>query len=54
MPLHAEQSDKQSVEQRKPYNQPQLQVYGDLRALTQAHGSPTKPDSASRTAGTRP
>jgi hypothetical protein len=36
------------------YVKPQLEVYGDLRALTRNVGSPTRPDSSvSRTAGTR-
>jgi asparagine synthase (glutamine-hydrolysing) len=54
MPLHADEPVKPEVDERQSYSRPQLQVYGDLRAVTQAHGIPTKPDSSSRTAGTRP
>ena len=40
--------------ERKVYSQPRLEVFGDLRALTQNTGLKTKPDSTvSRTAGTR-
>jgi hypothetical protein len=52
--MPTEESAKPSSEERKSYSQPRLQVYGDLRALTQAQGLPTKPDGLTRTAGTRP
>jgi len=43
------------TEDRGAYCPPRLEVYGDLRALTQAHGIPTKPDSTvSRSAGSQP
>jgi hypothetical protein len=33
---------------KKPYNPPQLQVYGDLRQITQNMGHSTKHDNPSK------
>jgi hypothetical protein len=46
-----EQSRKHATEPfaeqaKKPYNTPELQVYGDLRQITQANGKPSSMDNA--------
>jgi hypothetical protein len=46
-----EQSQRHATEPvteqtKKPYNTPALQVYGDLRQITQANGKPSSSDNA--------
>jgi len=46
-----ERSDKREVKQtesiKKPYSRPQLEVYGNLREITQANGKTGKADAGS-------
>ena len=51
--MRMDKPEQQKADERLAYSRPVLEVYGDLRALTQNKGIPTRPDSTtSRTAGT--
>src|SRR5439155_26657007 len=46
-------TDQLGEEAKKPYTQPQLQVYGDLREITHGHGKSINDNGKGRGGGTR-
>ena len=46
MKTNQEQTPRDAKRSKKPYQQPQLQVYGDLREITQSHMTGPNKDGA--------